>query len=317
MPKAKIILLAVFLTGSVLCLTAAAQPPSRKDKQNVRTVTIPISIFTKKELKEDQAAEFVQLDRLIVKEDKDEQTILSVRSVLNTSLSLAVLLQEDLTSDVNLQLADVRDFIRRLPRGSRVMVAYIRGGTLQMKQRFTDDLEKAAKAVQIIGAPASANGPYEGVSEATKYFEALPAGRRAILLVSDGVDASRGTNQLDVVSPPELDQAALKAQRGSIAVYSIYSPTRLTANGNGNLAGLGQSALAKLSDETGGQSFYTGTIAPVSFLPFLKDVDILLGRQFALTYMSTHMDRGYHRVEVMSTNPEVKIDHPKGYYYRR
>ena len=24
----------------------------------------------------------------------------------------------------------------------------------------------------------------------------------------------------------------------------------------------------------------------------------------------------YHRVEVVSTNPEVKIEHPKGYYYR-
>lgn len=315
--KAKIIPLAVILIGSGLCLAIDAQPPSNKERQNVRTVTIPISIFTKKELKQDQAEEFVQVDRLIVKEDRDEQTILSVRSVVNTPLSLAVLLQEDLTSDANLQLVDLRAFIKRLPRGSRVMVAYIRGGTLRVKQRFTENLERAASAIQIIGGLSSANGPYEGVAEATNYFDALPAGRRAILLVSDGVDTSRGTNQLDVISPPELDQAALKAQRRSVAVYSIYSPTRLTANGNSTLANLGQGALAKLSDETGGRTFYTGTIAPVSFIPFLKDIDILLRRQFALTYLSTHMNRGYHRVEVMSTNPDVKIEHPKGYYYRR
>jgi hypothetical protein len=28
------------------------------------------------------------------------------------------------------------------------------------------------------------------------------------------------------------------------------------------------------------------------------------------------MKRGYHRVEVLSTNPSVKIEHPRGYYYR-
>jgi len=55
----------------------------------------------------------------------------------------------------------------------------------------------------------------------------------------------------------------------------------------------------------------------VSFVPFLRDIDLLLVRQFALTYLSTHMNQGYHRVEVTSTNPDVKIEHPKGYYYRR
>jgi len=54
----------------------------------------------------------------------------------------------------------------------------------------------------------------------------------------------------------------------------------------------------------------------LSFDPFFKDLSILLNRQFALTYLSTHMKRGYHSVEVRSANPEVKIEHPKGYYYR-
>jgi hypothetical protein len=42
----------------------------------------------------------------------------------------------------------------------------------------------------------------------------------------------------------------------------------------------------------------------------------MLNRQFALTYLSTHMTKGYHKVEVMSTNPAIKIEHPKGYYAR-
>ena len=309
---------AIFLTAIlilVLCGSALGQPRTTRERQNVRTVTIPISIFTKAELRQDQAEEFIQVERLIVKEDKTEQTILSVRSVMNTPLALAVLIQENLSQDVNLQLSDLRKFIHGMPRGSRVMVAYIRGGTLRIRQRFTDNLEKASAAVQIVGGVQSANSPFDGVADATNYFESLPSGRRAILLISDGADGAR-SDLLDSVSSPELDRAILRSQRRGVAVYSIYSSSALTQNPNSRFTAAGQSALNRLADETGGRSFYQGSLSPVSYVPFLKDLGILLGRQFALTYLSTHMNKGYHRVEVSSTNPQVKIEHPKGYYYR-
>jgi len=312
--------LLAFSLGFSLVLIGAAvsfgQKTAETNKQNVRTVTIPISIFSKSELKQDQMQEFVQVDRLIVKEDKDEQSVLSIRSVETTPLSLAVLLQEDLSQEINLQLKDLRDFVQTLPRGSRVMVAYVHGGSLRVRQRFTDNLLKASEAIRIIGGTPSSNGPYEGVEEATNYFDALPTGRRAIILISDGLDASRGVSASDTLSSPDMDRAILKSQRRGIAVYSIWSPASLTKDSNSTLVGFGQSALAKLSDETGGRSFYQGSIPPVSLIPYLRDLIILLERQFALTYLSTHMKKGYHRVEVSSTNPDIRIEHPKGYYYR-
>ena len=77
-----------------------------------------------------------------------------------------------------------------------------------------------------------------------------------------------------------------------------------------------QGALEKLSDETGGRSFYRGFLAPISFTPYFKDMFMSLNRQFALTYLSTHMKKDYYNVKVSSTNPEIKIEHPRGYYYR-
>ncbi len=115
---------------------ASSYGQSANSKQRVRTVTIPISIYTQQELEGNQSEEFVQADRLIVKEDKEEQTILSIRSVTNTPLALAILVQDDLASDVNLQLASLKDFIRKLPKGSRVMVAYVRGGSMQVRQKL-------------------------------------------------------------------------------------------------------------------------------------------------------------------------------------
>src|SRR5437588_4740302 len=66
---------------ALVLLSAADSAQQPEPTQEVRTMTIPISIFTKKELREKQAEEYVQADRLIVKEDKDEQQILSIRSV--------------------------------------------------------------------------------------------------------------------------------------------------------------------------------------------------------------------------------------------
>ncbi len=311
-------LLATLVSSFLFASRGSAQPDQEKQKQRVRTVSIPISIFTKQELKEGQATEYVQAERLIVKEDREEQTILSIRSIVDAPLALAILVQEDLASNFNLQIKDIAEFIRRLPKGSRVMVAYIRGGNLQIRQKFTDDLDLAAKGLRIVtSSSASApRNPFDGVIDSLDRFDALPAGRRAILLVSDGLDVSQGISSSSPGQSIDLDRAILRAQRRSVAVYSFYSPASLTDEGDSRLILNGQSSLQRLSDETGGRAFFQGSIAPISFDPFFKDLRILLNRQFLLSYLSTHMKKGYHRIEVMSTNPEVKIEHPRGYYYR-
>ncbi len=291
----------------------------QKGQDDVRIMTIPITIFTKKELKQKQAGEFVEAGDITVKENEEDQTILSIRSVSNTPLSLAVLIQDDLSSSVNLQLKDLANFIRTLPKDSRVMVAYIRGGSLQVRQKFTQDLEEAANSLRIVvsSSTVAPRSPYDGVIDAVKRFKGQPNGRRAILLVSDGLDVSQGVNGSSPGQSIDLDRAILKAQRSSVAVYSFYSAATYTENGNSMLVNNGQGSLNRISEETGGKAFFQGTFTPVSYQPFFRDLNLALNRQFALTYISTHMKKGYYKIDVISTNPEVKIEHPKGYYYRQ
>jgi len=299
--------------------TEKANKKSKRKGQDVRVMTIPISIFTKKELKKKQITEFVEAGNILVKEDNDYQTILSIRSVSNTPIALAVLIQDDLNSKVNLQLKDIRRFILGLPEGSRVMVAYIRGGTIQVRQKFTKRLDKAAKSLRVVlSSPTVApRSPYDGVLSALKRFDGLPTGRRAILLVSDGLDVSQGFANSSPGLSSDLDRAILKAQRRGVAVYSFYSSATYTETGNSILVGNGQGSLNKLAHETGGRAFFQGTFTPVSYQPFFRDLSVALNRQFALTYLSTHMKKGYHKIEVTSTNLDIKIEHPKGYYYRK
>jgi VWFA-related protein len=317
MRKINIALLTLLLC-SAISLGQITPTPEVKGKQKVRTVTIPISIFTKAELRSDKPEEFIQANRLIVREDKEEETVLSMRSVVNTPLTLAILIQDDLSSEFNLQLKDLKEFIRNLPRDSRVMVAYIRGGTLDVRQRFTDDLNRAADSLRIVTSSAASapRSPYDSVIDALGRFDAQPAGRRAVLVISDGLDTSQGLSLGSPLNSVDLDRAILRSQRRGVAVYSFYSPASSTSGGNSSLVLQGQGSLEKLSEETGGRAFFQGSIAPISFEPFFRDLVILLNRQFALTYLSTHMNKGYHKVEVTSTNPDVKVQHPRGYYYR-
>ena len=229
------------------------------------------------------------------------------------------MIQDDLTSSFNLQLKEIGEFIRNLPRGTRVLVAYSRSGSLQIRQKFTDDLEKASKSLRIVGGSASLapRSPYDSVTDLLGRFDAMPAGRHAIVMFSDGLDTSAGLNLASILQSSDLDGASLKAQRKGVAVYSIYAPTAMTESAtSSSLAFAAQGALAKISEETGGRAFFSGTQAPVSLLPFFREMVTALNRQFALTYLSTHMKKGYHSVNVRSTNPEVKIEHPRGYYYR-
>lgn len=277
-----------------------------------KPITIPLTIRVKDAKPE---WEFQTVD-LTVSEDGEPQTVLSIRAMAtNSPITLAVLVQDDLIPSIGNEMKSLREFITRLPKGSRVMVGYIRTGTLQLRQKFTIDLEKASRALRPPNGLASAApyNPYVEVIEAIKRFESQPAGRRAILLLSDGLDTSRGIDSSSPTQSVDLQRAINDAQRKSIAVYSFYAPT--VSGGNSILLiGNAQSSLERLSDETGGRAFFQGTGAPVSFDPFIKELDSALERQVALTFLSTHDNKGFHKIAVRSSTPGVQVSYPTGYF---
>ena len=276
-----------------------------------RPVTVPLTIQIKEA---DREMELQSID-LTVSEDGEPQTVLSIRSMGTSSpLTLALLIQEDLLPPVGNEIKPLAEFIKRLPRGSRVMVGYLRTGSLLVRQKFTTDLEKAATALRppIGFASVGPYNPYIEVVEAVKRFESQPLGRRAILLVSDGLDISRGVDSSSPTLSIDLQRAIREAQRRSIAIYGFYAPT-LAAETSRVLAGNAQSSLLRLSTETGGHAFFQGTGAPVSFEPFIRELDMSLDRQAALTFLSTHTKKGFHRIEVRSSTPGVRVSYPSGY----
>ena len=182
-------------------------------------------------------------------------------SRVSAPLNLAVLIQDDLVSRVGNELRETGDFIRTLPAGSRVMVGYIRSGSLQVRQPFTEDLEAAARSLRIpLGSTAASPfNPYLQVRDALKMFPEGGANRSALLLVSDGLDVSRGFDFSSSVDSIDLNRAVREAKSRGVAVYSFYAPSVGLTSWNRTAVSYGQSALNRIADQTGGRAFFQGT----------------------------------------------------------
>ena len=210
---------------------------------------------------------------------KDEQRNLQGIEPLN----IAILIQDDLVPQVGNELGVTRDFIRSLPEGSRVMVGYITAGTLQVRQPFTSDLERAAKSLRI---PLAARGsapfnPYVEVLEALKKFDNSWTNANAVLLISDGLDTSRGFDSSAAGQTLDIDRTIREANKRRVSIFSFYAPSVGLTSRSRIAASYGQSSLNRLSNETGGKAFFQGTSGFVTFNSYFSRLRETLNRQYA------------------------------------
>ena len=311
--KTKIKLFLIAALGFPFLMAPSGLGQSQPDRPgrggSAKPVTVPVTI----RLRESKPGVEMRFADYLLREDGDIQTPLSMRSREDSPMWLAILIQDDLVSSISNEMKGLSEFINHLPAGSRVMIGYIRSGTLDVRRKFTADLERAAKGLRApLGlASASPYNPYVEIIEALRKFDSQPLGRRAMIVVSDGVDVSRGVDSSTPGQSLDLQRAITEAQRRAVPIYSIFVPP--AAPSLQAFALNGQSCLQRLSDETGGRAFFQGTSAPVSFDPFLKEINLLMSLQLAYTYRSTHPGKGFHKLDVKPLEGNVEIRHPAGY----
>lgn len=217
----------------------------------------------------------------VITDDESEQKSAKVAAPIN----LAILIQDDLISQVDNELEATKDFIRSLPKGSRVMVGYITTGSLQVRHPFTDDLESAARSLRILrsSTASAAFNPYVEVIEALRKFENLQ-GPKAVLLISDGLDTSRGFDASSAGNTLDLKRAISEANKRDVAVYAFYSPAVGFSSRSRLAASYGQSSLNRLANETGGKAFFQGSTGFVSFDSHFRRLREMLNEQYARAY---------------------------------
>src|SRR2546425_316400 len=82
-------------------------------------------------------------------------------------------------------------------------------GLLEVRRKFTNELDKAAERVRVpLGtAGAGAYNPCVEIIEGLRRFDSQPLGRRAMIVISDGIDVSRGVDSSTAGQSVDLQRA--------------------------------------------------------------------------------------------------------------
>lgn len=276
---------------SVLCaaLTVAAtlttSVPVNADETSIASV--PVRMTVTASVPTDKRMPQITQQDIIVTQGQERLKVSEWIPAQGNRAGLDLFLLIDDASDpsLGLHLDDLRDFINAQPSTTAVGVGYMRNATVEIAQNFTTDHAVAAKALRLpLGYAGAYGSPYLSVIDLMKRWPASE-NRREILMVTDGIDrARRGMPWRGLYINPDVDSAADVAMRTGTMIHTIYAPGAGRWHRNYWEATNGQMGIAKLSDVTGGESFFLGLQTPVSFKPYLDQLQRALDNQYLLSF---------------------------------
>jgi hypothetical protein len=287
-------------------------------------------VITDQAFNDSEDAPVLRANNVQVKQGK---STLKVEQVIpargeNATLQLFVLIDETCDHSIGNNLNDLRDFINAQPASTLVGVAYMANATVQIAQNLTADHALAAKAIRLPrGNTSTMDSPYLSLISLVKSWPEQKV-RREVLMVSDGIDRLRGGQPSTPIPPSpyrssgvstptmttvptissDADPASRASQRYGVIVHSIYSPGVGRLGRNAWEAQLGQSGVAKIADETGGEYFSLSTANPVSFKPYLERLQRIFNNQYFLVFQAMPGKKeGLQRVKISTEIEDVDI----------
>lgn len=129
-------------------------------------------------------------------------------------------------------------------------------------------------------------------------------GRKVIVLITDGMDQG---------SRVKMERAVEAAQKSDVVIYSIYYvDRRFQMMNRGYFAN--DSALKKMSDETGGRVFHVD--GKLSLDAIFNQIQEEMRSQYTMSYTSSNPNRdgAYRKVEIKPANKDLKVQARRGYY---
>ena len=212
------------------------------------------------------------------------------------------------SSSLGVQLGQLKEFVRALPASTQVAIGYMHNGTYALTQAFTTDHLAAARSLRLPTAQPGENGsPYFALSDLAKHWPSQAAtGRRAVLMLTDGVDRYFDNSEVD---DPYVDAAIRDTLQHGIAVYSIYLRGAGLYGRGAWTTNFAQSRLNQVSDQTGGYAYFEDFTDPVEITPFLNDFQDRMDHQYRITFQALNK-RGTQSVKLWTELPDVKIAAP-------
>jgi Ca-activated chloride channel homolog len=239
-----------------------------------------------------------------VEEDGKKQEISRFSTEVTLPLTLAILVDSSLSVEpiLGLEKQTALEFLQEVLRKEDLSLVMEFNRSVSLLQDFTSQvrmLEKALEGIRIGSGTSIHDAIFLAADEKLKH----EAGRKAIIVISDGADTT---------SKLKLNDALEAAQRADVIIYAIS-----------NRAGgafysqyeRDDGTLKKYAEATGGKAFFPSK--PQDLKKAFDSIQAELRSQYSLAYISTNQahDGKYRTISVsIPRQKELKIRVRKGYY---
>jgi VWFA-related protein len=273
----------------------------------------------------------LKVEDIRVLEDGQPQEIFTFQQNIDLPLSLAILIDTSASEERTLPDLKVaaRAFLENVLRANKDEAAILSfTGETTLEQGFSGNLERLRRAIErvefippsgYIGGGVVVNGtpPISGTNQSlagsTAIWDAVWATseeligtsaehtRRAIILLTDGVDTS---------SRMKMQEAIERAQKADALIYAIGIGDRYTYNVN-------EGSLRKIAEQTGGRAYFPSHERDLheAFTQIQRD----LREQYLVAYAPKNKarDGSYRKIQIELVNPglkQLKLNFRSGYF---
>ena len=256
-------------------------------------------------------------DDIEVREDGKPQEIKSFLRETDLPLTLGLLI------DVSVSQARLIDderqagaqFFRQMLREKDMAFLISFGPEADLLQDSTGSARTLERALGELrpagGGPMINAGPIPTTPRGTILYDAVylaaheklqtEVGRKAIVLITDGVDQGSRVKQQEAIET---------ALRADTVIYSIYYMDPAFYGYGGGGAG----SLKRMADDTGGRMFEVGRRDTLDSI--FKQIQDEMRSQYAISYSSSNpaRDGSFRKLEIRAKNKALKVQARKGYF---
>ncbi len=285
-------------------------------KLGAQLVTVPFNVTDKK----NRYINDLTKDDLEIMEDNKPQQVFSFERQTDLPITIAMLIDISGSQEYTLpyEKAAGQRFFRKVLRPNKDIAAVVTfehesvlvqnlTGDVEKLHRALDDVAISAPSVAMIGgggtppinnSGAGSTAMYDSIYATASDLLRREAGRRVIILITDGQDTSSQVKMRDAIE---------RTWRNEVIVYSI---------GIGDRAyGIDEGDLKKIASETGGRAFFPRNEEDLDRA--FAQIDEDLRSQYILAYQPTNeaTDGSFRTIQLkVKDRKDLTVRHRKGYF---
>jgi VWFA-related protein len=312
----------LMLASSVTAQQAKKAQPQSKPKEEIQTIRVGtqlVNVLFSVTDKQNRYLNNITQDEVTVLEDGKPQSIFTFKREFDLPLTMAILI--DVSGSERYVLLQLKEaaahFINSVIRPGKDTAAIVKfEGEATLMQGLTSNPERLRKALEEVvfiapppvgltppingGSRQGGTSLYDSVIAVTADLLAKEAGRKVIVLLTDGQDTT---------SHMTLNDAINEALRGEVVIYAIGIGDPVS------FGGVDKGTLNKLCEATGGRAFIPKSARDLdqAFAQLEQD----MRQQYLVAYEPANeaTDGSFRKIEIRVANrKDIRIRHRRGYY---